>query len=95
MGFQWLRLGQQKMESISKARCDENGDWLTVVKSPATTNLQLTKGSDPTTPKDDTLDINYIAWTVSSFFYCLLEMIGCDTCTRKLVMSDRSKGKTI
>ncbi|RWR96485.1 putative trehalose-phosphate phosphatase C [Cinnamomum micranthum f. kanehirae] len=64
MGFQWLRLGQQKMESISKARCDENGDWLTVEKSPATTNLQQTKGSDPTNTKDGTLDINYIAWTI-------------------------------
>lgn len=56
------------MESISKARCDENGDWLTAVKSP-TTNLQLTKGSDPTNPKDGTLDVNYIAWTVRSSFF--------------------------
>lgn len=67
MGFQCLRLDQQKMEPISNAKCDKNKDWLTVVKSSDTTNLQLTN------LKDDTLDTNYIAWTVSacSFFFFL------------------------
>ncbi|XP_058095973.1 probable trehalose-phosphate phosphatase C [Magnolia sinica] len=64
MGFQRLRADQQKMESISKAMCNESGDWVGLSKSLNPPNLELTNECDVATPIDDNVDSTYASWTM-------------------------------
>ncbi|XP_077229080.1 putative trehalose-phosphate phosphatase 6 isoform X2 [Tasmannia lanceolata] len=64
MGIQNQQAEQQKMESISKARCDERRDWLEVAISPNPSDVQQTKESGFGTPDVITVDESYTAWTM-------------------------------
>ncbi|XP_042506192.1 trehalose-phosphate phosphatase B-like isoform X2 [Macadamia integrifolia] len=85
MGFQRLQANEQEIESLIKARSNENDEQIIAFKTPPITCDLQTKESDPSNTEPITSDDNYASWVMK--YPSALSMFD--------EMLNAAKGKTI